>query len=97
MPRPKRIDAHPDALVIAWDDGPEVTYPNRFLRGNCGCANCVSEQTGKRMVTEAMVDPDVRPVSIQAVGNYAIQIVWSDDHNTGIYPFDRLRALSPER
>jgi len=97
MPRPTRIDAHPDALVIGWDDGSEATYPNRYLRGNCGCANCVSEHTGQRMVTEAMVDPGVRPVAIQPVGNYAIQIVWSDDHTTGIYPFDRLFALNPVR
>jgi DUF971 family protein len=95
MARPLRIDAHPNAFVIAWDDGTEATYPNRYLRGNCGCANCVSEQTGRRMVTEDMVDPGVRPVSVEQVGNYAIQIVWSDNHTTGIYPFDRLRALAP--
>lgn len=95
MARPVRIDVHPDAFVIAWDDGAEVSYPNRYLRGNCGCASCVSEHTGQRLVTEAMVDPAVQAVSVQPVGNYAVQIVWSDGHSTGIYPFDRLRALAP--
>ena len=34
-------------------------------------------------------------MKIQAVGRYAIQIDWSDGHDTGIYPFARLRELDP--
>ena len=33
-------------------------------------------------------------VGIQPVGRYAIQIRWSDGHDTGIYPFERLRRLA---
>jgi DUF971 family protein len=39
------------------------------------------------------VPDDVHPVRIQPVGRYAIQIDWSDGHQSGIYPFERLRAL----
>jgi DUF971 family protein len=39
------------------------------------------------------VPADVRPLRIQPVGRYAIQIDWSDGHTTGIYPFRRLREL----
>jgi DUF971 family protein len=39
------------------------------------------------------VPADVAPVRIQPVGRYAIQIDWSDGHETGIYPFRRLREL----
>jgi DUF971 family protein len=31
----------------------------------------------------------------QMVGNYAIQIDWSDDHGSGIYSFEYLRSISP--
>ena len=96
MARPTKIDVHPDAFFIAWDDGAECTYPNRYLRGNCGCAECVSETTGQRMVDESMVAPNVQAVQVGPVGNYAIQIVWSDGHSTGIYPFTRLRTLCPD-
>jgi DUF971 family protein len=96
MPKPSRIDVHPDVFLIAWDDGSTCRYPHRYLRGNCGCAVCVSERTGERLVTEAMVDAGVRPVSVERVGNYAIQVVWSDGHSTGIYPFDKLRTLCPQ-
>ncbi len=96
MPRPTKIDVHPDAFFIAWDDGAECTYPHRYLRGNCGCASCVSESTGQRLVSEQMVDVTVHPTAVTSVGNYAVQIVWSDGHATGIYPFDRLRRLCPD-
>lgn len=34
-------------------------------------------------------------VKAQMVGNYAIQIDWSDEHGSGIYSFEYLRSISP--
>ena len=34
-------------------------------------------------------------VNIEPVGNYALRIVWSDGHDTGIYSYDHLRADLP--
>lgn len=39
------------------------------------------------------VPSPVQPINIEAVGNYAISILWSDRHGTGIYRFDYLREL----
>jgi len=39
------------------------------------------------------VPADVHPLQIRPVGRYAIQIDWSDGHQSGIYPFRRLRGL----
>ena len=36
---------------------------------------------------------DVHPTQIRPVGRYALQIAWSDGHDSGIYPFERLREL----
>lgn len=33
--------------------------------------------------------------SIEAVGNYALQPVWSDGHSYGIFSWEYLRELSP--
>lgn len=82
-------------LVIRWDDGHVSDYPYPELRWRCSCASCVDEWTGKRHVERTRVAADVRPVSIGLVGNYAIQISWSDGHSTGIYSFDSLRAMCP--
>jgi DUF971 family protein len=35
----------------------------------------------------------VRPIRVQGVGRYALQIAWSDGHDTGIYTFEHLREL----
>ena len=85
--------AGPELLAIAWQDGPESFYPVRQLRLACGCARCVDEWTGEGLLDEASVPADVKPVKIENVGRYALQILWSDGHETGIYPFRRLRAL----
>ena len=80
-------------LAITWADGVESVFDVRGLRLACGCASCVDEWTGDERIDADSVPEDVRPVSIESVGRYAIQIHWSDDHSTGIYPFERLREL----
>lgn len=94
---PTRIEQHDvRTLVIGWADGVESLIDVRALRLACGCANCIDEWSGKPLLEPNNVPPDVAPRDIQSVGRYAIQIEWSDGHNTGIYPFERLRALSDQ-
>ena len=81
-------------LAIEWADGTQSLIDVRALRLACGCAHCVDEWSGAALLAPDSVPEDVRPVAIQAVGRYAIQISWSDGHDTGIYPFERLRSLS---
>ncbi len=85
--------AGPDTLRIEWQDGHESLYPVRQLRLGCRCANCIEELTGRPLLSEEDVPEDVRPERITPVGRYAIQISWSDGHDTGIYSFDYLREL----
>jgi ATP-binding protein involved in chromosome partitioning len=92
---PTQIQQH-DArtLSIKWADGAESLLDVRTLRLACACANCVDEWSGEALLAAESVPDDVAPVGIESVGRYAIQINWSDGHNTGIYPFERLRKLS---
>jgi len=80
---------------ILWQDGHESHYPARTLRLSCRCAVCVEEMSGKPLINPGSVPADVIPQSLQLVGSYAIQILWSDGHSTGIYTFDHLRAICP--
>ena len=82
-------------LAITWRDGHESVYPVRELRLVCGCASCVDEWSGEAHLDAAAVPEDVHPLRIEPVGRYAIQIHWSDGHDTGIFPFRRLRELDP--
>lgn len=88
-----RANAH-DVKII-WQDGHESVYPARPLRLLCPCAACVDEMTGKVMLIVSSVSEDVHPLSVRLVGNYAMAIDWSDNHRTGIYPFDLLRRMCP--
>jgi DUF971 family protein len=81
-------------LAISWADGAQSVFDVRALRLACACAQCVDEWTGEGRLDPASVPEDVRPVRIDPVGRYAIQIHWSDGHDTGIYPFRRLRELA---
>ncbi len=80
-------------LRIAWQDGHESLYDPRKLRLACPCAGCVDEMTGEAILVPSMVPDGIHPHSIQYVGRYALQFVWSDGHSTGIFPFEYLRKL----
>ena len=92
---PTRIEQH-DArtLAIGWADGVDSLIDVRALRLACGCALCVDEWSGEPLLEPSSVPADVAPRNIEAVGRYAIQIYWTDGHDTGIYPFERLRGLA---
>jgi ATP-binding protein involved in chromosome partitioning len=92
--KPKQIEEKEKELHISWSDGKESAYPFDFLRNNCPCAMCVDEWTGKRKFVSLLLPPDFRPLEINPVGNYAIQISWSDGHTTGVYSFRRLQELA---
>ena len=93
QPFPKDIQLRPDGIHIQWDDGHQSYYDHRHLRYQCGCAQCVNEMTGQRMIVLANVPMGVEALDWIQVGQYAIQFLWSDAHTTGIYPFVLLREL----
>lgn len=92
---PEAIDVTDAGEIrILWPGGPEVTIPSVRLRDFCPCAGCVEEGTGRKILDPATIPADIRPVRIDAVGNYAVQIHWSDGHSTGIYSWQTLRDAS---
>jgi DUF971 family protein len=95
--RPQEIGrANEHDVKIRWKDGEEIVYPARFLRFHCPCAMCQDEMTGERRLQESSMANDVHPETILPVGHYAIQIYYSDGHNTGIYTWETLRGLAAE-
>ena len=80
---------------ILWKDGHESIYTGYALRVGCRCALCVDEISGNKRLREESISKDVRPLSIDPVGRYAIRFHWSDGHSTGIYTFEHLRELCP--
>jgi ATP-binding protein involved in chromosome partitioning len=82
-------------VTFTWEDEHQSVYPARELRLRCRCAACVEEMTGQPLLDPKTVPENVRARAINLVGQYAIQIDWSDGHNTGIYNFRMLREGCP--
>jgi len=91
---------------VAWADGHSSHFDFAYLREHCPCATCNDERDKKESLADAsaaflsspalpMFKPKPRAQSAQAVGQYAIQIFFSDGHSTGIYSYDLLRSICP--
>lgn len=100
--RPTGLDlALPEQeLRLQWADGVTSVFPMRFLRQNCPCASCRTERE-KRVESKSLLPiPSTAQVKAGSatctgghlVGNYAIQLDWSDGHASGIYDFRLLRT-----
>jgi ATP-binding protein involved in chromosome partitioning len=81
-------------IEIQWNDGHQSVYSARDLRLACPCAVCVHEVTGQKLLKPEAIPADIHAVEIQTIGCYALQIFWSDGHNTGIYGYDFLRKIA---
>ena len=104
--RPAGVKVHVttgEGVEITWSDGHASRYDFPYLRDHCPCAVCNDERE-KNEKTSAkpggaallpMYKPRVTAKKATAVGNYAIQIEFSDAHATGIYSFEHLREICP--
>jgi DUF971 family protein len=91
-------------VVVRWQDGHESVYPFDYLRQACPCAPCNERREASPAnvgLSLTILDgPVVRPGEIQVtavnpVGRYALNLVWSDGHHTGIYAYAYLREICP--
>ena len=96
MPMPEEIvGLLRSKITFKWSDGHETQYTARTLRLKCRCAGCIEEMSGAPLLDASAVPETVRAKTIELVGQYAIQIFWTDGHETGIYNFRELRANCP--
>lgn len=95
IPTQIRLSSH-EKLEITWDDGHESIISVQTLRDRCPCAACQGEtvllRTYQPKPSPAMPGKyELRAADV--VGHYALQVSWGDGHNTGIYPWQTLRAM----
>jgi DUF971 family protein len=96
--RPDDIQQIGSELAIRWDDGEENYIPLERLRRTCPCAGCKGETDILGNLYKNPEKPfapnSFELVKISRVGGYAIQPVWADGHNSGIFSFDYLRRVA---
>lgn len=83
----------PHSFSITWNDGTILDYRLSDLQKCCPCAGCVEEGSGKRIVEEKSLDPNVKATEVSMVGRYAIRIRFTSGCSHGIYDFDMLREV----
>ena len=81
------------ALELTWDNGKVIPLSFLFLRGECPCAACVDEFTGQKILDVSTIPKDIHPTDFSMTGNYALKIVWSDNHDSGLFTWDFLALL----
>jgi DUF971 family protein len=74
-------------LALSWADGSSATWSHAALRAACPCAECRARRRAG-LVVEA--DARVRIAAIEPVGSYGLNLVFTDGHKRGIYPFGML-------
>lgn len=90
IPEEIRLNRDRNALILRYADGEHqlsaeylrVYSPSAEVRGHGVGQETL--QTGKRLVTIT---------DLEAVGNYALKITFSDGHDSGLYDWDYLRGL----
>jgi DUF971 family protein len=95
-PTPQALTVHAQSRVleISFSDGASFRIPFELMRVYSPSAEVQGHgegqevlQTGKRMVSLQSLEP---------VGNYAVQPVFSDGHDTGIFSWDYLYHLGAQ-
>ena len=90
-------------IQIDWKDGHHSDYGLTWLRDKCPCAACTGAhgteprkpETGAPATPFPMFKAALKMLAVEAVGNYAIRINWSDGHNSGIYSYEHFRSICP--
>lgn len=103
--KPRHLDLQKDkALVVQWSDGRVSIYPIAYLRKMSPSAD--ARQLREEMASNPLTvlpasksgsDAPLTATGAELVGNYAIRIHFSDGHDTGIYSWNYLRGIDPNR
>lgn len=81
-----------DSLLIEFSDGQEYNLPAEFLRVHSPSAEVRGHGEGNENLQFGK--RDIKIASLEHAGNYALQIVFSDGHDSGIYSWKYLRKLA---
>lgn len=89
-PQPTEIKLHQKSRVleIAFADGKSYRLPFEFLRVHSPSAEVRGHGPGQEVLQAGKKEVDI--TRVEPVGSYAIQLCFSDGHDTGIYSWDLL-------
>ena len=88
IPSPTEIKLHQKSriLEISFADGKTFQFPCEFLRVYSPSAEVRGHGPGQEVLQVGKKNVEIK--HIEPVGTYAIQLSFSDGHDTGIYSWD---------
>lgn len=91
--RPTDIVLHRQSriLEIAFDDGQRFSLPCEFLRVLSPSAEVRGHGPGQEVLQAGKKDVNIR--AVEPVGSYAVKLVFTDGHDTGLYSWEYLHEL----
>ncbi|MEM0985057.1 MAG: DUF971 domain-containing protein [Pseudomonadota bacterium] len=93
-PWPSRLVFQKEAsrLCIEFDDGETATIPYTLLRAESPSAAVQGHGAGPKP-PQPPISSDITVTDAKPIGRYAVQIVFSDGHDSGYYTWVYLREL----
>jgi DUF971 family protein len=93
-PRPSNIKLHQKSrlLEIAFDDNTECMLSCELLRVYSPSAEVRGHGVGQEVLQVGKENVNI--LAIEPVGQYAIKLIFSDGHDTGLYSWDYLYDLA---
>ena len=90
IPSPTEIKLHQKSriLEISFADGKTFQFPCEFLRVYSPSAEVRGHGPGQEVLQVGKKNVEIK--HIEPVGTYAIQLSFSDGHDTGLYSWDLL-------
>ena len=91
---PTEIKLHKKSatLELLYADGAHSSFSAEFLRVHSPSAEVRGHDKGQEVLQTGK--RQVKIVKLEAVGNYAIKLSFSDGHDTGIYSWNSLAELA---
>ena len=92
-PKPTEINFHKVSkmLELAFNDGTRFQLPAEYLRVYSPSAEVAGHGPGQEVLQ--IGKEDVNITRLEPVGHYAINLVFDDNHDTGIYSWEYLYQL----
>ena len=95
VPNQITLDENTGSLSLIYSKKRECKFTCEFLRFFSPSAEVVGHGPGQR--TNPIGKQNVRIVGVEPVGNYAIKIIFSDGHETGIYSWKYFHWLAANK
>ena len=87
-----RLNPQKSELAVTFTDGVACSLSAEFLRVVSPSAEVQGHSPSERKLVPGKRNVTIR--AIEPVGNYAVRLVFSDGHNTGLYSWHYLYELT---